>query len=62
GGGAPVSSGAVPSGSARGNPQAAAAARAAAGGVQRADQSAGDLAGDRWTNRAPDLGRSTIPR
>ncbi|QXQ15796.1 hypothetical protein KV203_09025 [Skermania piniformis] len=35
------------------------AARSGAGG---ANQAAGDLAGDRWVNRAPDLGRSTIPR
>ncbi|WP_406279530.1 conjugal transfer protein TraG N-terminal domain-containing protein [Nocardia sp. NBC_00881] len=38
------------------------AARAASGGLNRADQTMGDVAGDRWTNRSPDLGRSTIPR
>ncbi|MGK8523115.1 hypothetical protein ACRS6B_16840 [Nocardia asteroides] len=38
------------------------AARAASGGLSRADQAMGDVAGDRWTNRSPDLGRSTIPR
>ncbi len=27
-----------------------------------ANQAAGDVAGDRWVNRSPDLGRSTIPR
>lgn len=52
------SSGSVPSGAARNM----AAARAAAGGTTRADQAMGDVAGDRWANRAPDLGRSTIPR
>lgn len=52
------SSGSVPSGAARN----VMAARAAAGSAARADQSAGDLAGDRWANRSPDLGRSTIPR
>ncbi|MFE6921169.1 hypothetical protein ACFVAV_09005 [Nocardia sp. NPDC057663] len=60
GGGAAAtpSSGAVPSGAARN----VVAARAAAGSAARADQAAGDLAGDRWANRSPDLGRSTIPR
>lgn len=60
GGGAAAtpSSGSVPSGAARN----VMAARAAAGSAARADQSAGDLAGDRWANRSPDLGRSTIPR
>ncbi|MBF6463896.1 hypothetical protein IU427_01720 [Nocardia beijingensis] len=38
------------------------AARAASGGLNRAEQAMGDVAGDRWTNRSPDLGRSTIPR
>ncbi|MGS2805174.1 hypothetical protein [Nocardia sp. MW-W600-9] len=52
------SSGSVPSGAARN----VVAARAAAGSAARADQAAGDLAGDRWANRSPDLGRSTIPR
>ncbi|RJO68382.1 hypothetical protein D5S18_33785 [Nocardia panacis] len=37
-------------------------ARAATSGMSRADQMMGDVAGDRWANRAPDLGRSTIPR
>ncbi|MFD5178786.1 hypothetical protein ACFWM1_23480, partial [Nocardia sp. NPDC058379] len=60
GGSAPAapSSGSVPSGAARN----VVAARAAAGSAARADQAAGDLAGDRWANRSPDLGRSTIPR
>lgn len=38
------------------------AARAATSGMRRADESMGDVAGDRWANRSPDLGRSTIPR
>ncbi|MEV0027480.1 hypothetical protein [Nocardia sp. NPDC050793] len=38
------------------------AARAAAGSMRSADDSMGDVAGDRWANRSPDLGRSTIPR
>jgi hypothetical protein len=38
------------------------AARAATSGLTRADQAMGDVAGDRWANRSPDLGRSTIPR
>ncbi|WP_228001589.1 hypothetical protein [Nocardia australiensis] len=38
------------------------AARAATGGLTRADEAMGDMAGDRWANRSPDLGRSTIPR
>ncbi|GAA5054160.1 hypothetical protein [Nocardia callitridis] len=38
------------------------AARAATSGMNRADETMGDVAGDRWTNRSPDLGRSTIPR
>lgn len=54
----PASSGAVPSGAARNM----AAARAAAASTARADERAGDVAGDRWANRSPDLGRSTIPR
>ncbi|WP_229739516.1 hypothetical protein [Nocardia rhizosphaerihabitans] len=60
GGGAAAtpSSGSVPSGAARN----VMAARTGAGSAARADQSAGDLAGDRWANRSPDLGRSTIPR
>lgn len=62
GGGAPPppSSGSVPSGAA--SARGVMAARAAAGSASRADQSMGDVAGDRWANRAPDLGRSTIPR
>lgn len=38
------------------------AARAATAGITRADSAMGDVAGDRWANRSPDLGRSTIPR
>ncbi|MBF6354409.1 hypothetical protein IU449_07615 [Nocardia higoensis] len=38
------------------------AARAATSGMRRADDTMGDVAGDRWANRSPDLGRSTIPR
>jgi hypothetical protein len=38
------------------------AARGATSGLTRADQAMGDVAGDRWANRSPDLGRSTIPR
>ncbi|MGW8654516.1 hypothetical protein ACWGMO_34445, partial [Nocardia salmonicida] len=61
-GGAPApattSSGSVPAGAARN----VAAARTAANTTGRADQSMGDVAGDRWANRSPDLGRSTIPR
>ncbi|MGV9676689.1 hypothetical protein ACWDSJ_15540 [Nocardia sp. NPDC003482] len=37
-------------------------ARAAGAPLGRADDAMGDVAGDRWANRAPDLGRSTIPR
>ncbi|MBO0854491.1 MAG: hypothetical protein J2P18_12070, partial [Nocardia sp.] len=37
-------------------------ARAAGAQLNRADDAMGDVAGDRWTNREPDLGRSTIPR
>lgn len=60
GGSAPPasSSGSVPAGAARN----VAAARSAANTTARADQSMGDVAGDRWSNRSPDLGRSTIPR
>ncbi|MFE9783791.1 hypothetical protein ACFYO7_00260 [Nocardia salmonicida] len=61
-GGAPApattSSGSVPAGAARN----VAAARTAANTTRSADQSMGDVAGDRWANRSPDLGRSTIPR
>jgi hypothetical protein len=39
-----------------------ASARAATAPLQRAEEAMGDIAGDRWANRAPDLGRSTIPR
>ncbi|MFD6451189.1 MULTISPECIES: hypothetical protein [unclassified Nocardia] len=60
-GGAPApattSSGSVPAGA-----RNVAAARTAANTTSRADQSMGDVAGDRWANRSPDLGRSTIPR
>ncbi|MEU8898308.1 hypothetical protein [Nocardia sp. NPDC048505] len=38
------------------------AARAATSSFNSAEQSMGDMAGDRWANRSPDLGRSTIPR
>ncbi|MEV6657625.1 hypothetical protein [Nocardia fluminea] len=61
GGAAPsptTSSGSVPAGAARN----VAVARTAANTTGRADQSMGDVAGDRWANRSPDLGRSTIPR
>ncbi len=66
GGAAPRASGpagaaGVPSGAARAAGRIG-AARAASGGLNRADQAMGDVAGDRWTNRSPDLGRSTIPR
>ncbi|MGO4612890.1 hypothetical protein AB4305_02000 [Nocardia sp. 2YAB30] len=66
GGGAPRASGpsgasGVASGAAR-TAGRIGAARAASGGLNRADQTMGDVAGDRWTNRSPDLGRSTIPR
>ncbi|MGW4357096.1 hypothetical protein ACWELJ_33960 [Nocardia sp. NPDC004582] len=37
-------------------------ARAATASLSKAESTAGDVAGDRWANRAPDLGRSTIPR
>ncbi|MGN2637194.1 hypothetical protein ACWEKT_25720 [Nocardia takedensis] len=51
----------VPSGAARAAGRAG-AARAATSGLNRAEETMGDLAGDRWANRSPDLGRSTIPR
>ncbi|MFD3703245.1 hypothetical protein ACFWUP_08880 [Nocardia sp. NPDC058658] len=54
---ATTSSGSVPAGA-----RNVAAARQAANTTSRADQSMGDVAGDRWANRSPDLGRSTIPR
>ncbi|MGQ4597787.1 hypothetical protein [Nocardia sp. R6R-6] len=66
GGAAPRASGpAGASGVASGSARTAGrigAARAASGGLTRAEQAMGDVAGDRWTNRSPDLGRSTIPR
>ncbi|MET9486367.1 hypothetical protein [Nocardia sp. NPDC006630] len=68
GGGAaasPAASGgsaAVPSGATRAAANRVAQVRAATAGLNRADATAGDLAGDRWANRSPDLGRSTIPR
>ncbi|KZM74574.1 hypothetical protein [Nocardia terpenica] len=58
---APPGSGAVPSAATRAMGRIA-TARAAGAGLNRADAAMGDLAGDRWANRAPDLGRSTIPR
>lgn len=70
GGGAPAggqgprssgSAGGVPSGASR-VANRMGATRAATAGMTRADQAMGDVAGDRWTNRSPDLGRSTIPR
>ncbi|QLY29112.1 hypothetical protein [Nocardia huaxiensis] len=54
-------SGAVPSGAARAANRAA-QVRAATSSLNRADEKMGDLAGDTWANRSPDLGRSTIPR
>jgi hypothetical protein len=62
GGGA---SAAVPAGAAGAGRSASArinAVRAGAAAVASADRFMGDLAGDRWVNRSPDLGRSTIPR
>lgn len=70
GGGAPAggqgprssgSPGGVPSGASR-VANRIGAARSATTGMTRADQAMGDVAGDGWTNRSPDLGRSTIPR
>ncbi|MEV6066364.1 hypothetical protein AB0L82_07425 [Nocardia sp. NPDC052001] len=58
----PGNSGAVPSGAARSAANRVAQVRAATASLNKADTAAGDLAGDRWANRAPDLGRSTIPR
>ena len=58
---APAGSGAVPSGASRAMNNVA-TARAAGAKLNRADDAMGDVAGDRWANRAPDLGRSTIPR
>ncbi|MCP2279050.1 hypothetical protein SAMN04244553_6276 [Nocardia amikacinitolerans] len=57
----PQGSAGVPSGAARAAGRIG-AARAAAGSMRNADDSMGDVAGDRWANRSPDLGRSTIPR
>ncbi|WP_216898997.1 hypothetical protein [Nocardia alni] len=37
-------------------------ARATTASMQRAESAVGDVAGDTWANRSPDLGRSTIPR
>ncbi|RMI30699.1 hypothetical protein EBN03_21345 [Nocardia stercoris] len=59
GGGAPASS--QPSGATRVMNNVA-AARAATQGLSRAEAGMGDVAGDRWANRAPDLGGNTIPR
>ncbi|MFE2955269.1 hypothetical protein [Nocardia tengchongensis] len=53
--------GAVPSG-ASAVANRVAQARAATASLNKAESTAGDLAGDRWANRSPDLGRSTIPR
>ncbi|WP_067815240.1 hypothetical protein [Nocardia inohanensis] len=53
--------GAVPSGAARAANRVA-QVRAATASLNRADERMGDVAGDRWANRSPDLGRSTIPR
>ncbi|MFI6866450.1 hypothetical protein [Nocardia sp. NPDC050406] len=60
GGGQP-SGGAVPSGASRVAGRVA-SVRSATAGASRAENAMGDMAGDRWTNRSPDLGRSTIPR
>ncbi|MEV5832278.1 hypothetical protein [Nocardia sp. NPDC052112] len=51
----------VPSGASRAA-GAIGVARAATAPLNRADEAMGDVAGDRWANRSPDLGRSTIPR
>ncbi len=51
----------VPSGASRAA-GALGVARAATAPLNRADEAMGDVAGDRWANRSPDLGRSTIPR
>jgi len=53
--------GAAPSGPSRVMNRIA-TARAATAPLQRANEAMGDVAGDRWANRSPDLGRSTIPR
>ncbi len=58
---APAGSGTVASGPAR-MMNRITTARAAGASLGRADSAMGDVAGDRWANRAPDLGRSTIPR
>ncbi|UGT63285.1 hypothetical protein [Nocardia asteroides] len=57
----PAGAGGVASGASRVAGRVA-SARAATSGLNRADQAMGDMAGDRWANRSPDLGRSTIPR
>lgn len=57
--------GAVPSGAPSGASRVAnrvAQVRAATASLGKAENTAGDVAGDRWVNRSPDLGRSTIPR
>ncbi|MVU77816.1 hypothetical protein GPX89_11240 [Nocardia sp. ET3-3] len=53
--------GAVPSGASR-VANRVAQVRAATASLGKAENTAGDVAGDRWVNRSPDLGRSTIPR
>ncbi|MBF6332078.1 hypothetical protein [Nocardia transvalensis] len=58
---APGGAGAVPSAASRAINRIT-TARAAGASLSRGDAAMGDVAGDRWANRAPDLGRSTIPR
>lgn len=53
--------GAVPSGSSRAANRMN-AAQAANAGLRQAEEHMGDTAGDRWSNRSPDLGGNTIPR
>ncbi|MFE3192866.1 hypothetical protein ACFXHA_27915 [Nocardia sp. NPDC059240] len=53
--------GAVPSGASR-VANRVSQVRAATASLGKAENTAGDVAGDRWVNRSPDLGRSTIPR
>ncbi|MBF6170283.1 hypothetical protein [Nocardia blacklockiae] len=60
--GSPRGSAPAPSSTASRAMNRIATARAASGGLNRADAAMGDVAGDRWANRSPDLGRSTIPR
>ncbi len=66
GGGNPRGPVNVPSGGGAANPGGAGAAvrigAATGGGMRSADSAAGDVAGDNWGNRDPNLGRSTIPR